>query len=69
MKSTETVKLPEVEIENVPKDFVTMPLDNFKSDSVIVSIASDGVSKKTMELPLETTDLSNSTSLLQVSFV
>lgn len=52
----------------VGKDFVTIPLDSYKPESVIVSIGGNGgVAKKVMELPLET-DLTNSTNLLQVNY-
>lgn len=59
------------EVEKIETAGVQTPVETYKPDSVIVSIAIDGcVSKKVMELPLETTttaaDLGNSTSLLQV---
>lgn len=48
------------------EDFVMMPLESCKKESVIVSIAGEGgVQKKVMELPLEP-DFTSSVNLLQV---
>lgn len=62
--------LSEVELQAVDfsKDFVTIPFNSHKTtESIVVSIEGDSA-KKVMELPVENTELANSTHLLQVRF-